>query len=112
MLEIDRELELETIMGLEAHPFVAVARFDACEDPDEFLRRFLFFDSRGLQQEYERTRAAVHDRYFGCSEVDIRVVDAESSERGHEVLNGRNAHTVFFETRREPRIANRVRVRF
>ena len=41
-----------------------------------------------LNQVDERRRAAVHDRHFRRVELDDDVVDAETDERGQQVLDG------------------------
>jgi hypothetical protein len=92
----------------EAHPFVAFAHFDAFKHADELFRGLLLFDPRRLQQEDERPRAPVHDRHFGRGDVDVRIVDTEARERGHEMLDRRDAHAVLLQARGEARIADRI----
>ena len=76
MLEIDFDIDAKAVEGLEPHPLVAILDFDALEHADETLRRIELFDAGGLQQEDERRGATVHDRHFGCREIDERIVDA------------------------------------
>src|SRR3546814_7286468 len=35
----------------------------------------------------ERAGRAVHDRHFGCGQVDVEVVDAQAGERRHQVFD-------------------------
>jgi hypothetical protein len=58
-----------------------------------------------LQQKDERTRAAVHDRDFRARDVDVDVVDPESGERRHHVLDRGDRRAIVGERRREPRVA-------
>jgi hypothetical protein len=41
-----------------------------------------------LNQEYERTSAAIHDRHFRCRELDVGVIDAQASHGRKQVLHG------------------------
>src|SRR5207237_116037 len=62
----------------------------------ETFRRRLFRDTGRLNQKHERASAAVHDRHFTGSEIDVRVVDAKAGKSRHQVFNGGNAHTFAF----------------
>ena len=59
--------------------------------------RILFFDAGRLQQEYERARAAVHDRNFRGGQVDIDIIDAETRHGRQQVLNGCDFDAVFYQ---------------
>ena len=74
------------------------------------LAALLHLEPGRLQQEHERAGAAIHDGHFGRGQIDVGVVDAETGERGHEVLDGRDAHAVLLEARGEARVADRVRL--
>ncbi len=50
--------------------------------------------------------AAIHDRHFGGGEFDHAVVDPETGQRRHQVLDRGDARAVLFEHRAEARIAN------
>ncbi len=52
------------------------------------LAAFCSTIARGLQQEHERPGRAVHDRHFRRGQFDKGVVDAQSRQRGHQVLDG------------------------
>ena len=66
----------------------------------------LFLDARGLQQEHERTGAAVHDRHFGRGQVDIGVVDAQAGKRRQQVFDRRNAHAILDQRGRQAGVAD------
>ena len=94
MRKIDREVQLEAVERVEARPLVAVAHLDRRAHAQVALRRRLLDDARRLQQEHERTGAAVHDRQLGTGDVDVQVVDAHAGKRGHQVLDGRDRRAV------------------
>jgi hypothetical protein len=73
-------------------PLVAVLHLDAPSYAEEFLRCGLLLDAGLLDEEDERRRAAIHDGQLGRIDVDIRVVDAEPPQRGHQVLDGVDLH--------------------
>src|SRR5487761_571852 len=81
MIKIYLETDLETIKGFEARPFVALAHFQAFANTDEAFMGVLLFNARGLQEEYKRSGAAVHDRYFGGAQIHVRVVYTQPGER-------------------------------
>ena len=110
VIEIDRERELESFKGLEPRPLVPVLHLDRGLDPDEALGRGLLLDAGGLNQEYERCRAAIHDRHFGASEIDVRVVDPQSGESGHEVLDGSHFGAAGLERAAQSRVGYLERV--
>jgi hypothetical protein len=66
---------LKPSKGSNAGPLVAFLHFHRLLDADEALRHVLFFDTSGLQQEYEGTGTAVHDRNFRRGQVHISIVD-------------------------------------
>ena len=90
VLELDLEVDLEALVGLEARPLVAVPDFDRLADAHETLRRGLLLDAGGLHQEHERSGAAIHDRHFRRGELDERVVDAQAGERRQQVFHRRH----------------------
>src|SRR6185312_8460523 len=95
MVEINREADLEAVERLEARPFVAVAHNDGFLDAHETLRRGLFFYTCGLQQEYERSGTAIHDRHFRRRQVDVSVVDTEASNGGEQMFDRGDANVAF-----------------
>src|SRR5215831_16364685 len=90
MIELDLEVDLEAIEGLELRPLVAVLDAQPLLHADETLRPPLLLDARRLQQEDERPRTAVHDRHLGSRQLDDGVVDPESRKRREQVLDGRD----------------------
>ena len=91
MVELDRERDLEALERFETRPLVPVLHGYRLPDSDELLGRVLLLDAGRLNQEYERTGAAVHDRHFRCAHVHVRVVDAESRHGREQVLD--SGHT-------------------
>ncbi len=75
VVELDLEVDLEAVEGIELRPLVAILDPHALVHADEALGATLLFDTGRLQQEHERTGAAVHDRNFGRGDLDDRVVD-------------------------------------
>ena len=109
--EIDGEGKLVALVGLEARPFVAVAHFHAPRHAQEALGRRLLEHARLLDEEDVGRGAAIHDWQLGGIEIDIRVVDAEPAERGHQVLHGVDLHAVAHEAGRKARLANELGAR-
>ena len=106
MREIDREIEHEAVMRLEARPLVVLSRFDSRLDSQIALGYGLLDDPGRLQQKHERTGAPVHDRDLGTRNVDVQVVDAQSGKRGHQMFYGRDPRSVLFQRRRQSGVTN------
>ena len=87
MVELDGEVEPEAVIRLEARDLVAVAHLDVALDADEALGGILQHDPGRLQQEHERTRRAVHDRYLGRRQLDEDVVHAQPGQCRHQVFD-------------------------
>jgi len=75
-------------------------------DTDEFPGGGLLHDTGRLQQEYECSRAAVHDRHFGAVQIDEGIVHAQSGQCRHQMLDGCDARTVLHHAGGQPRIVN------
>ena len=110
VIEIHLEVHLESVERPKFGPLVAVFDTHRFPDADEFLRRILFLDAGGLQQEHERAGAAVHDRHFRGGQVDDDVVDAEACKCRHQVLDGRNLDAVPDQRRAQHRFADEQRI--
>src|SRR5678815_2846636 len=106
VVEVDRETDLEAVERLEPRPLVAVADDDRLLDAHEALRSGLFLDSGRLQQEHERTCAAIHDRHFGRRKIHVCVVDAQAGERREQVLDRGDADAILDQGGRQPGIAD------
>lgn len=78
MIEIDLEADLEAVERNEDGALVALFHADFALDADELLGSFLLLQSGGLDQEYERTSAAIHDRHFRSGQLDVGVVDTQA----------------------------------
>ena len=87
VIELDLEIHFEAVVRLEARPLVAIATSIGARIADEALRRGLLLDARRLQQEHEGAGAAIHDRHFFGGQIDVRVVDAQARERGHQMFD-------------------------
>lgn len=94
VVEVDGEVRAEPVMRGQLGPLVAIFNAHGLFQTQEFLRRVQLFDAGIQQQEHERTGAAVHDWDFSGVDFDDDVVDAQPSQRGVEVLNGRNTHVM------------------
>jgi len=88
VIEIDLEAHLEAVERNEGGAFVALFHRYFALDADELLGRFLLLQASGLDQEYERTCAAVHDRYFRRGQFDIGVVDTQAGHGRKQMLHG------------------------
>ena len=99
MRKVDREVELEPVVGLEARPLVVQAYLDRLLDPQVAFACRLLLDTCRLQQEHEGTGAAVHDRKLGSGDVDVQIVDTEPGERGHQMLDRRDLDAVLLQRR-------------
>jgi hypothetical protein len=78
-------------------------------DADEALGSVLLLDAGRLDQEHERRRTAIHDRDLGRCQVDMQVVDSETRERRHQVLDGRDPHALVLEARGQAGVLHDVR---
>src|SRR5208283_3227886 len=87
MIELDLEIDLESVVRIEARPLVALFDVHALENADEALRRLLFLDAGRLQQKDEWSGAAVHDRHLGRADLDERIVYAQAGECRQQVLD-------------------------
>ena len=81
VVEDNRERQPESLMRLEARPFITgtigLAHLDRALDTDEFLGRRLLLDPGRLDQEDERRCRAIKNRHFGRIQIDKGVVDAK-----------------------------------
>ena len=109
MAEVDRELETESVVRIEPCPLVTMTHLDGLADADEALGSVLLLDAGRLDQEHEWRRAAIHDRDLRRGQVDVQVVDAETRERRHQVLDRRDAHALVLEARRQSGVLDDVR---
>ena len=87
MIEIDLEADLEAVERNEDGALVALFYADFALDADELLGSFLLLQSGGLDQEYERTSAAIHDRHFRSGQLDVGVVDTQAGHGREQVLH-------------------------
>ena len=99
VVEVDGEIEAAAGKGRESRPFVAFAYFYGFEDLDEALGGVLLADARLLQEIDEGRSAAVHDGDFWRVQLDDDVINADTGERRHEMLNGGDAHAAVIDER-------------
>ncbi|GHB30923.1 hypothetical protein GCM10009038_32180 [Salinicola rhizosphaerae] len=111
MIEVDRETDLETIVGQESRLLAVVLDGNLALDADEFFRGCLFGDASRLNQEHERAGAAIHDRYFRRAELDIGVIDAQPGKGRHQVLDRTDFGTAVGQRRAEVRVGHAGGVR-
>ncbi|MND62346.1 hypothetical protein D3C80_536280 [compost metagenome] len=97
VVEVDGEVQAEPVMRGQLGPLVAIFNTHGVFQTQEFLRRVQFFNAGIQQQEDERTGTAVHDRDFSSVNFDNDVVDAQPSQRGIKMLNGRNTHVMLID---------------
>src|ERR1019366_9162239 len=88
MIEFDLEINLEAFERVEPRPFVTVLDQYRFLHPDEALEYALLLNAGGLQQEHERTGAAVHDRHLARGDLHAGIVDPEACEGRQQVLDG------------------------
>lgn len=90
--EVDREIDLEIVGGLEPGHRLALAHFDRLEDADRPHRLGLLADAAGEEGLDEGHRRAVEDRNLGAVDLDQRIVNAAAGEGRHHMLDGRDRH--------------------
>ncbi len=105
MIEIDFETDLEAVERREFDPLVAILDADLLFDLDEFFRRVLLDDTGRLDQKYERSRAAIHNRNLFRAEIDVSVIDAETGNGRQQVFDCRDSNTVLDQRGRQIGIA-------
>ena len=88
MVELDREAQAETVVGIETDPLVVLDVLHRLLHAQEAFRRLLFLDAGRLQQKDEGCGAAVEDRDLRGVHIDVEVVDAKPGQRRHQVLDG------------------------
>jgi hypothetical protein len=67
---------------------------------------FLRLDARRLQQEHKRRRRTVHDRHFRAVDINVDVVDAETRQRRHQVLDRRHRGLTIIQCRAQTRVTH------
>ena len=99
VVKVNGEIEAAAGKGRESRPFVAFAYFYGFEDLDEALGGVLLADARLLQEIDEGRSAAVHDGDFWRVQLDDDVINADTGERRHEMLNSGDAHAAVIDER-------------
>ncbi len=87
MVEIDLEAHLEAVEGQEGSALVTLLDSHFTLDANELLVGVLLLQAGGLNQEYERPSAAVHDRHFRRGEFDVGIVDPQAGHRRQQMLH-------------------------
>ena len=77
---------------------------------DEFSRSILFLDTGSSDQKDKRRAGAVHNRDLRCIDIDVAVVDRQTGQRTHQVLDRRNTGSVFIQRRRHARVVDAFRL--
>ena len=86
----DLEAHREAVRRRQRDRAFAVRHLDRLQHLNGLARRRLLDDPGTLDKKHKRSRAAVHDRHLGPVELDHDVVDAETRERRHQVLDRRH----------------------
>ena len=107
MIELDREVDLETVERVQARPLVAFANFNGLAYTHEPLGRIKLLNTRRLQQKYKRPGAAVHDRQLVAGELDNRVINAQTGQRRHEMFDRLDPHAILDQRSGKCRLTNR-----
>ena len=97
VVKVDGKGDLEAVVRVESGQLVAFAHLNAAFYAHKTLGRHLFPDTGGLNQEHKGAGAAVHDGDFGCRHLDHHIVDAQTSQGRHEVLDGAYLYPVIIE---------------
>ncbi len=87
VIEIDLEAHLEAVERQEGRALVALLDRHFTLDANELLVGVLLLQAGGLNQEYERPSAAVHDRHFRRGEFDVGVVDPQAGHCRKQMLH-------------------------
>ena len=111
MPEIDLEGKLEARMRLEPSELVAVAHLDGALHAHETARRLLLDHLGALDEKDEARAGSIHDRDLGRIHLDDAVVDAESAEGAHQVLDRRDGGPSHVDGRGHARVVHIERMR-
>ncbi|CAH0274979.1 hypothetical protein SRABI106_03139 [Rahnella aquatilis] len=79
MIEVDSEVQRETIKWFELGPLITVFNTHGIFDAQEFLRAVQLFNPCIHQQIDERCSTAVHNRHFRRIDFDNNIIDAQAS---------------------------------
>src|SRR5260364_101630 len=109
MRKINGEFEPETKVGFQPRAFITVAHFNPLFNLDELFERVLLFNARQLQQKHKGAGAAVHNRHFFGSKLNLKIVNAQSRACRHQMFDGRDAHALLAQYRSKPCIAHILR---
>jgi hypothetical protein len=88
MIEADAVGDLEVVRRIQGNPLVSLRERNRAQHFQVSSRRLKPFHPRLVDEVHEGRGAAVHDRHFRAVQFDNRVVDAESGQRGEQVLDG------------------------
>src|SRR5690606_10974881 len=75
--EIDSKRNLETIEGQQSRLLVSIGNGCLLFNTNEFFGRVLFLNASGLDKEYKRTGAAIHNRDFIGAYFNDGIVDTK-----------------------------------
>src|SRR6266852_1134633 len=106
--EVDGEAHGEAVIGRERGGLAVLADGYRLQHLDGAARRVLLDDAGAFEQEGEQRSAAVHHRHFRPVELDQRVVDLETGQRRHQMLDGRDRQAFAIVETRAQRLLDRV----
>ena len=87
MVEVDSEIERKTVVRLNLSPLIAIFHANSLLNAHKFLRAVQLLNARIHQQIDKGRGAAVHDRDFWRIHFNNDVVDAQTGQRGVQMLN-------------------------
>ena len=111
MSESNAEGETKALMRLQSGELVALANLYGLEHTHEALGRILLDDARLMEQEDEARPRTIHDRNLGRIHLDDHVVDAQTVEGAHQMLDGRDGRLADIDRRGHARVVHVERMR-
>src|SRR5690606_33183455 len=86
-IEVDLDVEMKPGMRRQLAPGRAFLDTNRLEHFDVLARLRQLTDAGLIDRFHERRRAAVHDRHFLAVDLDVAVVDRQSTERCEQMLD-------------------------
>ena len=115
-MKINRKSQRKTFVRLEACPFslitLAFTDFNRLKNTQELLGYALLFNAGRTQQVHKRCSAAIHDGHFLGCEVNVKIVDTQPGQGGHQVFDSRYPRRTLPEDRGHPCIFDHASLRW
>jgi len=113
MIEFNEKIQFEAIKRVQTRPFqvgsFSLTNFNPFFDTNVFFRNILFFQTGLLKQKDKRRCRTIHNGNFFCIHLDMQIVDSQTGTSRHQMLDGGNPRTVFYQRRSQHRLSDRVR---